>query len=965
MLSFPADFITAADQIPPAEEWLIACLKMPSGDVWLSDRPASPELLALIPAEPLPAVENWGERKDGGTIDNFLSPGNLECPQQSITLLRADQTKADVDAIIQQGIHNRRFELYRWFSGMTSAPVLIDIMFCQDPIGLKESSALWSFDTVGALCSENPYITDRSNGNDVYPYVIGRAQGLRLQFLEEQSDPRTTLLDDLDDSSEGLIRVEDSSRFPPTGSCLINGEEFAYNPKSAGYLSITTRATGGTEVQAHRAGSRIFLKDSIFKYAVCAGPVGNLELLRTSNDLDTWDEDGDGDTDEYRNLYTGGNEVLHPELNPAQVWFNDRMPWLRENQDFQLTDKKYYGNHYSFSSAIDVGKPHMVNREDGDASVMVSFRRFSDPSDVWYQDTTITLPALPGDGPTYSASDNIVNNQGYFTISQSFGEFIWNLTSTAYREMRCESTCPEGVEGWTMVEAGLPDTTEYIFDEGVGWLNVYFQRVVTYKMDIKIEIHEVDPTGAEFLLHSSTYLGGSSGLIEHYPLGYFFTVPFINYDPYTANRRLKLTMTCLGNNAADSYAFMRVGSETIYSDEFHYGLVGFWRYFDSQPSAYLLSKFNRNFTNKGTFESAKIRVQGTFKNTEDKADGEFKILENDVEIYSVTIEDGEEIDTTVELAATTWTELRDTEIKLQTDFDYLRATDPETGEQWWGVPRTDGEAGINLNDGVQWLITYTGENLDGIQVQYTDSLLIDAVSIHGENETPASAIQHLVEGFSNWATDFLDTVDFSARHAEYVAATHYLNGTIDGGMKLQSAIRELCRQGFCRLLQNQGKIKLRNYITDSAGTLAMTADNDFIFQKSKEWQMTDTKEVIQKLVCNYDKNHSTGKYDGRYEQVTGEHVENYDQIDLDLVSSETAVQVIIDWFFAFRSEQLNIFIFDGNFKCLEFEKSDIINLPNFLSEDVGVDMRLLSATTIFGQGKNGKIPKMNLKLLKV
>ena len=151
MLDFPADLLALAAEIPPPEEWIVARIIMPSGDAWVSDRPVPSDLLALLPADPLPVVESWGTFDDGGGLDKVLAAGisgYLCCPKTRIVLVRADQTKTDVDAIISQGIHNRRIELYRWFNGITSTPVLIDILFCRDRIELKESSMLFSFDAV-------------------------------------------------------------------------------------------------------------------------------------------------------------------------------------------------------------------------------------------------------------------------------------------------------------------------------------------------------------------------------------------------------------------------------------------------------------------------------------------------------------------------------------------------------------------------------------------------------------------------------------------------------------------------------------------------------------------------------------------------------------------------------------------------------------------------------------------------
>lgn len=973
MIFYPADFLAASATIPPAEEWIIAKLQMPSGDVWLTDRPSSPGLINALPVgvTPLDYVENWGELQDGGTVEGFLNPGGLECPQTRITVIRADQNKTDIDAIIQQGIHNRYITLYRWFEGMTSPPVIIDTLFAQDRIELKESSMLWGFDAVGCLCSENPYLTERTNGYDTYPYLVGKAQGLRLSLLEEQSSKWTILLGDqtgneISEDYTGLIRVDDATNLFG-GVHLINGEKVMLTTASAGYMTLTARGQGGTEPQEHSAGSRIFPDSAVFKYAVCAGSIGSFEFLRTSNEIDVYDEDGDGNTIEYRDLYSGENEIFHPELNPAQIWFSDRMPWLKKDQDYTISDKLFYGRGTSWSSLGDIKNPNGINKENGNARISISFRRFSEPSlDYWYKDTTIPLPSLPGEGTgatTYAASENLSDGSDYFSISQSFGEYITNMTSTAYREFRINSACPGGEEAWTMIEPELPDIDKFVFTDGGNYWAIIFQRLVTYYMDVKIDIYEVSKNGAEFPLFSVTKMGSMQGERDWYPGGYSLSQQFIDYNAYTTNRRLKFKITCLNNNAAGAYAFVRIGGKSQYSEDFHYGMAAFWRYNDSAPTASLSSKFLRNFTSKGVFDSASARIKGVLRNTENKADGTLKIFDGATEKYSTSLTEGQEIDTTINLSASTWSQLSASEIKIEVSLDYALIINQETATVS-GIPRTDGAAGIDFDGGVEWLISYTANNLDGVQINFTDSLYVDAVSSHGADWTPARALQYLAEDKTTWFTDFLDVPDLDDRHAEYATVDHFLNGTLDGSLRLQSAFREIFRQGFCRPQQSSGKLRIKNHLTDLSEVVSLTVDNDSLFQKSKNFSMTDTKELLQKMTVNYNRNFSTGKYDGQYEKDTGEHVENYDVIYLDLVSSETATVSATDWLFDLKSQQLQIFGFDGNFRLLMIQKSDMINLPDFLSGDVGFDMVAISVKTIFGQGKNNKIPKLLMNFIK-
>lgn len=975
MRNLPSDMLALAAEIPPPEEWIIACLKMPSGDVWLSDRPVSAALLALLPigVDPLPIVEDWGTLDDGQGIDKILAAGTsgyLCAPKTRIVLIRADQTKSDVDSIISQGIHNKRIELYRWFTGMTSAPVLIDTLFCQDRIELSESSMLFSFDAVGALASENPYMTDRENGQKNWPYLIGKAEGVPLELLEEESSKWTVLLGDqdgneIDEEYTGLIRVDDATKLG-AGQHLVNGEEMILAKASAGYMEITARARGGTEAQDHSNGSRIFPLNAVFKYAVCAGSIGSFEKLRTSNEIDIYDEDGDFDTTEYRDLYSGGNEEYHSELNPAQIWFNDRMPWLKKDQDYEITDKDFYGTFAFFSAATDCRYPLDINKKDGKPRLFVSFRRFSEPAaDYWYKDTTIPIPSFAGEGAgatTYAASDTLTDGSGYFSVNQSFGEYVDNISSTAWREFRINSTCPPGQEAWTMIEPIFPDATEYVFTETGNYWAIVFQRVVTNRMDIRIDIYEVQPSGAELPIHSETRLGGLTGHHEWYPTGYTKSQPFIDINAYSRNVRIKFKLTCLNNNDPNSYAFVRIGGKSQYSETLHYGMAAFWRYYDSAPSSYLTSRFGKDLTSKGVFVGAKVRIRGVLRNSENKAEGTLKIYDNGAEKYSTSITDGDELDQEITLDASSWIELQNTDIKVEVSLDYALIYNYETSTVS-GIPRTDGYAGVDFDGGIQWLISYTSDNLDGIQVNYTDTLYVDAISSRGADWTPAEALKWLSEDKTSWATDMLDLPAINARHAEYDAAGHYLNGLLSSE-RYQGAVKEIARQGFFLPIQDGGKVSLQNHLSWPS-VVSISGDNDSLLEKSKTFEMTDTNSVVQRLVIDYNKNFSTGMFDGQYELDTGEHIEQMNSISLDLVNSDSAVILLATWLFNLKSIQLKCLGFDGNFRLISMQSWDKIELPDFLAGDLQAELIATGIQQQFAQPKNDRPSKFIIKTIKV
>ena len=955
MLDLPADMLALAAEIPPPEEWIIAKIIMPLGDVWVSDRPVSPALLALLPADPLPMVEDWGTLDDGGGLGKVLSvgiSGFLCCPKTRIVLIRADQTKTDVDAIISQGIHNRRVELYRWFGGMTSAPVLIDILFCQDSIELKESSMLFSFDAVGALTSENPYMTDRANGNKNWPYLVGKAEGVTLDLLEDQSSKWTTLLGDqdgneIDEEYTGLIRLDNATRLNP-GQHLVNGEEVILATASAGYMELTARARGGTEAQAHASGSRIFPLGAVFKYGVCAGPIGSLDLLRTSNELDFYDEDGDLDTAEYRDLYSGGNEELHPELNPAQVWFAGRTPWLKKDQDYDVADKVFFGVSAQVSSSIYVKKQNEINKDGGTASIEIPLRAFSSPVGGVnaYQVTQLYLPSNQGAGPTFQASETI--SEGKFTVEQHHGE--WEQ-GTAYTEFKATGQAADLDEGWMSVGLSDRPTGEefYNYTGRIAPL-VGFVEVFCHHMVIDIEIIRVLKSGLEFPWQQFANVGSTLTSGYPYPNAHFFESPFItNFDP-SEDVRFKFLIRVIDKQDNASYAHIRIGG-TYDGASSWYNMGLAWEYYKVQPAEWISSTFNKNLFSKGTFISAKARISGVVTNTNNLVTGDVIVYENGIEVYRAAASDGSEIGTEVTLSATSWAQLAFTSVKVELSLTDLSGS------------ITSDTVKFEFSDGIQWLLSYTANNLDGLQINYTDQLYVDAVSTRGANWTPARAFKYLSDDKTNWAVDMLDNTDLGVRHTEFVASGHYLNGLLTSD-RYQEAIKEVTRQGFSLPVQSAGKVSLNSYLSWPS-VVSITGDLNSILDSDRNYSQSNTPDLIQRLIVDYKKNFSTGLLEGQYELSTGGHIENMDTISLDLVDADTAVQQAAAWLFALKSVQLQIFGFDGNFRLLEMQKGDKVNLPNFLDSDLQEDMIAISAGFQFSQPKNDKPSKLIIKSIKV
>jgi len=928
MKTFPSDFITELNK-NPVKEILLAIIKLDSGNVYLSDLPIG--ITDGLDNDYLPYVESWGTEQDESAIESFLNPGNLEAKSQKISLIRTDQTKAVIDQIINEGIHNKRFELYRWLSGMTSPPQLIDTFFCQDPIVLTEDSLLFSFDIVSCTMSENPAIWQRQNQNEVFPVAVGRATAVPLQLLED-NPPHTEILESIDETYLGPVKVKDLAGFPVSGTILINSEYITFSSRTATVIKLSARAQSGSDAQEHDRGSGVFPSGSVYKFGGCAGPVGVLENLRS------------GDTD-----YSGDNAVLRPDTNPARVEFNDRLPYLYEDQDMTVTDKAVYGSGVDFSTTSAV-LPYHINKDNGLAKISIPFRDFGLPStEKWYKDTVCSLPALSG-GETYAASENI-STTDYFTVSQSHGvydEFNHGINATAYREFKINPTCPESEVAWTMIEPEFPENEEFTGYSGVCYWSILMSVKAASYMQVKMDLLHVYPSGAESLFYTTTW-GTVTGEVLIEDTGQSSILSGYSVD--TKNHRIKMQFTLLSKgDIGEPSAYIRIGGPTVYSDKMIYGLAFFWQYYVNEPAAHIASIFSENLSGSGVFTSAKASIKGVIKNSGDKAQGVLNILDNGLVKYSTSMTNNQAIDQEISLDAISWLELATTEIRVEVNLSSL------DGEV------TAGSAGFDFDGGIVFLLSYTSSTIDGQQIRYTTSLTVDAIAVYGENPTPAEKFKWLVDNYTSYS-DFIDIDYFAARSAEYATKNHYLNGLIPGNYTLQDAYRKILKEGFARLRYSSGKIELLNYITDSNETLSKTYDNDYFVIKKKGYKTTATNQLITRLVINYDKVNKTGISDGQFILDSGGSESREQIIDLDLVSEPSVVLEVGNYLFGYKSVPLKIYTFEAVLWAIASEKGDIINVPNIINNDIGIDTLVISAGVRYSQGKNDLITIINFSCL--
>lgn len=938
MRNLPSDFIAAinADDAPVS----MLVLKLESGDVKFSDG---------LYGEGLPYIDNISEEQDGGSFENYLSRGNLETCKLSVTLIYSDLSRSTIHNAISElqsmSAENLRCraELWKKFVDIdgndTCAPLLWNVYAVQDNsenFACRENQMLFPLELITLPGSENQKLSITNDPEKSYDYVIGKAEGLSLQLMEEESSKWTELIGDADGKEvtaeyTGLIRVKDASKLR-SGYHLINGEYVYLSRASAGYMRLSQRGSSLTEPQEHSSGSRIFPTGAVFKYAVCAGPVGSLEKLRTSNEIDVYDDDGDGNTTEYRDLYSGGNEVFKPGLNPAQVWFDDRMPFLWKDQENQISDKIFYGTFSSFSSAASCRSVLDINKPDGKAAIEIKFREFSSPINsigYGYTEPQDVLVPTSSEAHLVSFSENLKN--GKFSITQNSGD--WE-SMEAYAEFRVDGTADVGDSAWMTAPIPPPSDKngEYHSYTGDTIFGIIINSAYYDRMMVQFDFYVVTKEGAEInifnLLQPKIY--GStitSGYIPQLELIYEQQgSPFAEF--WLQDARIKMKMTVIGKADNTSSAWLRIGHAielTPFPLRVFYNIWSYKEYYLTQPLVYISSSFSKNLSSRGTFISAKARVKGTLRNTADKATGTLKIYEGAVEKYSTAVSDGAAVDQTITLDAANWSDLSSTTVKVEIELTAL------SGEI------TEGSAGFDFDGGLQWLLTYSSTTLDGLQVNYADALYVDAVSTHGPDWTPAQAVQYIAADHTSWS-ELIDTGSFDDRHDEFAAAGHFLNGTISGSSGSQDAIRTVLREGLAGLNYPLGKITMYSYLTDLAATVPVKSlmsvvrpDRESL--PNRGFMQSANEMRSNRMFFRWNKNLSTGKYDGNVIKSDGTVFLNDQVVTFELVKSDIIGNSVAN--FLWNLWKYGYIIQDCEYpaEALAIEKHDLIESFSMADND--------------------------------
>jgi len=253
-----------------------------------------------------PWVESWGELVDNSSIEALFGGQSIGFRTCDITLINSLVSNQFIQILFNDGVENTVVELYQWFEGMTSPPVLIDEFVCQDPISITESSMLVDITLVSTLAATNRRLYPVKASDKHYPVVIGTVKGLPL--IDLKTGASATLAQDLKFNGSGWVSFDIHDNMPNSGYMFIDEELLHYSKKRSNALYINKRAYGGGGAALpHAQGALAVLHGTVFTYAICAGRVKQISAVVS-----------DG--------VAVSGYTTHPTLNPATVTFKQWPP---------------------------------------------------------------------------------------------------------------------------------------------------------------------------------------------------------------------------------------------------------------------------------------------------------------------------------------------------------------------------------------------------------------------------------------------------------------------------------------------------------------------------------------------------------------------------------------------------------------------------------------------------------------
>lgn len=899
-----------------------------------------------------PRVESWGTLKDTANIDASFDGNSLEVRSMTLTLILTGDARANFVDLLKTGIENSIVEVYQWFmDNPEEPPQLVDVMIAQDPIGFSESSALFQMDLVSVIMKNDPYLWDRQPGAEVRDIVVGRMPNMPL--IDLQTARWTTLDKDMDSVDLGVVYIGNGIGFRAgPDQMTIDSEVVAYDWISASAMNITGRGLGGTVPRPHLTGARIFHPDSVFDYAVSAGPVNKITDLYA-------------DGEPYVNQAT-----FLISQDPTIVRFLNRPPWVKVAvTDGPVIPSEIYtvnvfanASESALSAPIiaQVENPEMINTQSG----LITTLSIWESSDFKYTSIDIS--------PSTIINDNVKSPGDLSGIYGSAG------TGPGYMGVKSDNLLgsPSGEQEASFTfYLGDPDLDNIVRDYGS-------ISTVTYNIQFQ-GFGSIGGKGVDLDFSWYSYCDGTNDNLsfEVACVGYDMDSTDLAYYPFAhVPDDLKSLSTGFSSGIIpedvlpDAYIQLKMRLIAIRES----GTTG-WEYTDPvlqipwfkvwftlgciKPGQLYQSRWAETFS---VFNNNIGSIDDGIGSVTAHIDYQASIA-GDVSGFTCVLEViGETSDgsrsvlwiQTIHSSSGRQVLLVDLPIYSKNDLAGYKC----------GMRVTTTPSSTDTQDmsstvyiySIKWAIEYgTGaiKTPDEERVVYANDLTCTVYGMLNENPTPPQVIEHLLMNYSPNAA-YVDNDWFLRRHLEYDAMGYYFNGVLDGNIRLHEALRQCLFEGMCRFVFGEGYIRLVTYITYQNQGIDFVISDSQVQLRSKQIKNQPTSTIKNDVTAFYDWNAATGEFDSNNTSSDDNSILKYEiqtsRNEYTLIRGDIAPPIITGYNLERRKHPLSIYNLVMFMSGYPLQKGDRVEFDTIYKTGTGIGF-VAATNRVFGQGKKEKI----------
>jgi hypothetical protein len=941
----------------------LAIFKLSSGDLHLSD-----QTIAIDGTNYEPWVVSWGTLNDNVSYNNFLGDGGaLKSRQWDLSLSYNSKSSEIINEMdIEGDIDNLYVHLYQTFrlpDGTILAPELLDIFIIRNGFSLTEVNKVCKFNLDSDIMYSNPYIVEQFSDR-VRPYILGNAE--KIELIDMQSAPFTSFVNDVAYDELGEIGIVNGIGFLAGANyILVDNEYIEYDWITASKINITERACFNTLAAPHRSQSHIFQRGSEFEYEVSRGSLLNMDNLQfLASDGLYYPYIGDYSVDTTSDPTT----VSFPERKPwSQITGIDGIPYT--------VQKDFYGTSVDGVGVVDSNEIFKVT---GDWQLTNGLYRTIEH----YTDWAYPAGFLP-------AMNDSSHNPMWVEYEGSVGEdTLLKVMSLWYGY---EPVGDYGYRSVTLSGGALDDlapvmpytvstSSEFLHTVPTGstsddlltsilsmWIVDSYAQYIKFQVNIYFAVSNDD--GLSFGSYFNVFTGNVNHLVSAWkPITSLAAYTYIQGIPtnFQKGQYIKVKFEIVIEQQAYSgedplgAAELRISSAYQPADYWNSGASFDVSYLTTEMQndiSYADVTFNRDLSHLGTFNSVQIGVSGTGVNVsidefgnddvEDVGLGKWEVRfdPNDTDIqlgWGQIYHNQEDVILESLSNVTSWQELYDTVIRVKSELLQWESSDT-------------GRFGMNFSTGLAFVINYTSVSPDGEFYEYITELSIDCDAVLVES-TPPMILLDIMQNHSEIG-EYVDVEQFLERHELYKSNNYYLNGMIEGDLRLHDFLKVIFKEGLCRFKYNQGKIQIYDVFHDRSWKIDKEITDDQIRLQSKKRELLTTENVSNKIQINYNKDNYKNEFDTDYKtddetSITKRGTFEFNE-DYSLIDSTATAELIGDFILEQRKVPLRKHSFDMFLAGYVHERGDIIVHPS-VTHDITLT-KIVNITRIFGQGKTQTI----------